>query len=928
MLHRSSILGATYRAALALALATTYGTATRAEPPSARHTVQAVADVGSSRILVRWLQVEGAAKRFQYHEVLRREASGTEMVTLTAYPIGPATTVAGVEAIFNTPGYEDALAEIVETLGAGYATELLRMQSPAASDDDRARLRLLPDLNYGAAVALGLGLVDDTAVSGTRYVYEVWGVGTGGLRVERIGRASATSGAPDVQPAAFDLACVDRGDVRGDMSVHLRWDAYPPDPVRIGQDVFRVMRNPDPPYDCPPIEPGQPGTERANAFLVSSQPAGKAREGERLYGQRCMSCHTGSLPATDPRDIPPSNGGPAQNGVQGSTIHTFARTLDFDVLGAGHPHQSDPELRALSGDDLQALYEYVHEFQFLDDGSTTPGAPLEEGETYCYEVRSRTIFGHHGAAPLPGSVEQAECQVRDRQEPSAPYGVRAERIVQGSLEICRLSWEANSEPDDDTVAYRIYRMPDVPRLRRDEPAPTALALASIAQPAGGGRIYHDDLTLAATDMGESWFYGVRAFDDAQNPSRFSAWVPCVPRDIVPPAAPTLDLCQFSECPCRDLGTDPGWLAAGGDPDVHWLGGSDRSCPVLQCNAPGDSIGCRLYRSFDGTDYAEGQDFSFPDDPAIDFRPTMDQQVFIQARAYDASGNQSGFSPPTAWLIPGDKPLPAPQIVDVISANPGPGFVKIRFRSLQPGKLLGFSLHRTIYPDQDPDGATDLVERFPDTNLGGVFEVNATTDRVWFAKKAGAVAIEFLPDFIRTTDPPGLDTFLYYNDLTQMYTLQLDVGDVNDLVLQLRAVGWTGEEGLGQPYVWDGWQARDGLLDWPEARDLNLSESQAAAASLQVTWVAAGPRMELEWTAWPAQPCSSTQEPFIVYRRPVGTADWYQLSVPFGCDASTAPTVRFHDTDVIPGRSYSYRVIRLDDQGEFQVEYGPVTRTAQ
>ncbi|RMG46965.1 MAG: hypothetical protein D6718_04595, partial [Acidobacteria bacterium] len=172
-----------------------------AAPPAERTLVHAVADGDQNRILVRWMTEETTSPRYRYYDVDRREADSLSFVQLNDDPIGPAQTAAEIEAIFTAPGRSDALGWIQDSLGDDYANDLLLMQSPNATSSEKAQAALLPDLNYGVALAFGLGWLDETVTPGVTYVYEVWGLDDQGFRVERLGRATATAGSPpSLQP--------------------------------------------------------------------------------------------------------------------------------------------------------------------------------------------------------------------------------------------------------------------------------------------------------------------------------------------------------------------------------------------------------------------------------------------------------------------------------------------------------------------------------------------------------------------------------------------------------------------------------------------------------------------------------------------------------------------------------------------------------
>lgn len=868
---------------------------TIAEPPTERMLVQAVADANEPRILIRWLQVEGITRRYDHYDVLRRRANELSFTQLNVDPIGALTTVEAIEQVFTDPGRADALTMILDSLGPDYATDLLEMQDPELASAAQAQLTMLPDLNYGAALALGLGYMDEPVEVGESYVYEVWGLDELGFRVERLGQVSATEGvAPALMPVQ-NLECVDLGDERADMAAFLRWNEATPNPdsYTVGYDLLRARRNPD--SSCPTIEPGAPGVFKANTYPTFTDAPGRPAEGAALFATHCAGCHGGR---NDPT-------------VAGSTEADFRRLQYPKIL----PSPGDAKHSGLNGigaDTLQRIYEWIGEFQYRDGADETPADPLERQTTYCYKVMPRTLLGDYGEAGNP-----VQCEVRDRVAPGVPYAVRSTRVVHGKIEQCEISWERNSGPDDDTASYYLYRADEVPRWSHQAPAPASY-LAKISQPTGGTRISHEDDTLDILDAGQSFFYAVRSEDDAGNLSSFSGWAPCVPRDIVPPSDATLSAdCEPCLEHCRDLGQDQDWLDAGGDPELWFVDDPENCKPWLQA-LPGDAFGYRLLRSFDGAadSYLPGRDFTGP--IIADLEPMIDEIAYYKVQPYDKSGN---FAPPTnpiKFLFLGAK-LPAPQIIFAAELLPA-GKIQIKFRSLQPDRLLGFALYKEYQgPEEDTASGAELIVRYDETSLGD----ETTQGSGWWARKSGAVTLDEIPGFIRTTDPSA-DTFLYYNDLDQYYVLQDDAAVLQDLVLRLRAIGKSGQEGLDNPFHWDPSTPADTVLDWPRIRDSNRGGD---APVLNVSYAQSPDRMLLEWSAAP-EGCAGYPD-FIVFRKRGSSNRWQQISPPFACDLSApqAENMSFTDTDVQPGFEYTYTVIRLYSDGEFSRQFGPTSQTA-
>lgn len=932
------------RAAIAGLLLASAGAAF-AQAGGERTLVQAVADADQPRILVRWMSVEGTGRRHAIHDVLRRPAAGGAPVKLNAAPIGALTTAAAIEAVFTAPGRADALAAIVDGLGPDYAQAILEMQAPDAPGMAPMQKKLLPDLNYGVAMALGMGFLDETVTLGEPYVYEVWGLDAQGFRVERIGRATATAGSPPALSPVSGQSCVDLGDARSHMTAHLRWNegAGAAGQYIAGYDLFRTL---EPPGGCSTVAPGQAGVSRANRFPTFHQSPGRPGAGRTLYTATCASgsCHVAPGGVVDPRDLPPDPLTPAQNGVRGSTMGRYRNLQSAALAAPSLPVHDIAPLQALTPDQVQAIFEWIEEFEFLDDGAGAPGAPFAAGQTWCYAVLPRDLLGQHGPAP----AAPAACRVDDRRPPSIPYGVRTARVAQagGAWESCEISWDRNAASGDDTAVYEVARAAEMPRV--GHPALTPVG-PPVPQPASGDRIAHLDAGLGAADAGDDFFYAVRAVDAAGNAGDWSAFVPCVPRDLAaPPAAALTASCcpvdpRTGERPglCEDRGLDSRWVGMGGDRTIV---ADPTRCPAqLTCGSGPDVFRCRLFRGFDDRPPLPGADFPPGQEVPADFAPMIDEKVVFQAQAFDTSGNRGPLSAPLHVLYLGQKPLPAPRIVQVSIAGTGNDHLRIRFRSLRPELLLGFALYKRHQdPDQDapPDPVWEFATRFHDQNLGAQpYDPSPPPgEPVAWVVLGGAESLDERPSGIQPnptgafecpTVLPQDQTFLCYRPLEGIYVMQLPMPETHDLVLKLHAIGWSGREGLGLPYLWDGWTPGDGVLEWPLFRDDNRL-TDAGQTALAATPGSAGPLhwFDLTWDAYP-DGClagAAGPRPFVVFRRRQQAALWQQISPPFVCDAGN-PALVYRDTDVQPGFSYIYTVIRLDQEGEFSVRFGPVSVTA-
>ncbi len=875
------------------------GAAALAEPPGERTIVTATSDAGADRILIRWQQVEGTAKRFTHYSVLRRAAGESVLAPLNLQPIGALTTVAGIEALFTDPDLADALAAIQDAFGLDYASDLLALQSPSATDMERTQRALLPDLNYGAALALGLGWMDNTVVPGTTYVYEVWGLDALGFAEERLGRATATAGAPAPLSAPTDAACVDTGDARAHMAAFLRWgeDAAAKREYVAGYDLHRAPRNPD--LTCPPLILGGAGVSKANRFPTMRDASGAARAGEKLFAASCLGCHAGG------RDAAP---------VLGKTLADFRRRQypelwDPSQQAAQVVHDTN-DLNALSADSLETIFDWIEEFHYRDDGSATPAEPLVEGETSCYQLYPRDLLGRPG----PGSPV-VQCQVRDREAPDVPYAMVAQRIVQGDHEVCEIAWDRNAVPGDDTVHYELMRTARVPRLLSELPpfvVPPPGWPVTIAQPTSGARVTWLDASQTTADAGQPFFYAARAVDDAGQISGFSGWVPCVPRDIIPPADQVVSLkcCDVGGVEC-ELRGDAAWVGAGGEPAFM---ANPRTCPLEVDFAPNpDAFGLRLYRSFDGVSYLPHKDCT-TGPCVIDYAPTIDQKIWYKFRPFDRSWNLGAFSNPLKLFYFGQK-LPPPRIISVAIVDEIAGRVQIRFRSVLPEMALGFAL----YKEHESAPGYQLVVRHHDLNLSA----NVISPGQW-VPQPGAQTLDQIPGFIGPPAPAPQD-FLYYDDLAGEYILNTILGDITAVTLKLVAISWAGREGNFVPYVWDGWIPKDGFLDWPEFRDHNYL-FWLLFSELMSSYDPLNNRIDLSWEPGPAGCNQHEDRPFVVYRKRGSATRWTQISPPFVCNSTSQILMTYRDTDVEPGMSYTYTVVRQDATGEFSMQFGPKTES--
>ena len=249
---------------------------------------------------------------------------------------------------------------------------------------------------------------------------------------------------------------------------------------------------------------------------------------------------------------------------------------------------------------------------------------------------------------------------------------------------------------------------------------------------------------------------------------------------------------------------------------------------------------------------------------------------------------------------------------------------IRFRALKPHALLGFSLYKHhLHPDQIyiPLGKGNLVTRHHDANLTADIPDPVNEPDQWGILPGAKTLDQLLP----SSAPAGDGPYLIYKPSQNLYEMRVDLEDASNLVLRLRAIGWSGLEGQHTSYTWDGWQTGDLELSWPRFLPDNLIVTQPADVALNVA-----PQAGYVQVRWDTEPDGCQGEaggdfqPFVVFRRRGHSPNWKQISPLFRCISISSVAEEFHDTDVEDGFYYTYTVIQLDRMGEFTHRRGPTT----
>jgi hypothetical protein len=311
---------------------------------------------------------------------------------------------------------------------------------------------------------------------------------------------------------------------------------------------------------------------------------------------------------------------------------------------------------------------------------------------------------------------------------------------------------------------------------------------------------------------------------------------------------------------------------------------------------------------------------------IGFQPTLDQKAWYRVEAYDSSGNLSESSGIEDLLLLGSAQPPAPKILDAVHAIHGTeSFIKITFRSLPPRALLGFAFYKQYFDPDDPFHNyyfldPPLMVRYHDNNLSAT---RLPGEQRW-AVLPGATTLDNLGV---TTLPVEDEPYLFYDELLNRWQMQVPMEEYEtaNLVITLRAIGWTGWEGKGSNFHWNGWQTGDLELDWPEMPDDNFIAPDPGVNDVLDVALRTGFNA-LAWDAYPDGCDEGADRPFVIFRRRGSSPRWRQVSPLFSCSSAAGndPHINYQDHDVEDGLEYTYVVIRFDKWGEFAHRFGPAT----
>jgi hypothetical protein len=168
--------------------------------------------------------------------------------------------------------------------------------------------------------------------------------------------------------------------------------------------------------------------------------------------------------------------------------------------------------------------------------------------------------------------------------------------------------------------------------------------------------------------------------------------------------------------------------------------------------------------------------------------------------------------------------------------------------------------------------------------------------------------------------PPSGRYLTYDPATSRYEMKVKIGEAANVVLHLRAIGWSGVPGSVKPYRWDGWGSGDLVLTWPSWPRRNSRLTPPAQEALTLTPTTQF--VELAWGAEPAGCGDGIDLPFAVFRRRGSSQHWEQVSPLLGCPGVSDTSLKWRDSSLDEDTWYTYTVLRLDSLGEFHFQYGP------
>ena len=157
----------------------------------------------------------------------------------------------------------------------------------------------------------------------------------------------------------------------------------------------------------------------------------------------------------------------------------------------------------------------------IDDNSCQPGIEFEDGEQFYYFVDAVDLLGRDG--DLSAGLLAAPF---DRMAPDVPENVQV-KAVSDYVGGARVQWlEVSWDPpatNSDVAAYYVYRFDSIAQMQSNAVFATSnrISGAIVPTPGSAARLRYEDHGLGTNDYGVTYWYTVRAEDNAAGGANLS-----------------------------------------------------------------------------------------------------------------------------------------------------------------------------------------------------------------------------------------------------------------------------------------------------------------------------------------------------------------------------------------------------------------------
>jgi hypothetical protein len=148
-----------------------------------------------------------------------------------------------------------------------------------------------------------------------------------------------------------------------------------------------------------------------------------------------------------------------------------------------------------------------------NDGQLPGGTPFVDGKKYYYYVTALDLLGRDGDLSAPFLTFPC-----DRMAPTVPHGVKTRTISVYTNSVreqyVEISWDHNTN-DTDTARYYVYRFGSIGEMQSNAVYAVSNRISSAIIPSvGQTRMSYEDHSLSSNDWSRTYWYTVRAEDDA------------------------------------------------------------------------------------------------------------------------------------------------------------------------------------------------------------------------------------------------------------------------------------------------------------------------------------------------------------------------------------------------------------------------------